>query len=305
VNEYGDASYAGLREDLARYHNCAPEQVVIGAGADELIDMIAKLFLNNGDQAITSGPTYPVYALASEVMGAVMLEVPRGPAPDFGVNAEQLARVALEQQAKVVWLCNPNNPTATAFPISTIEELLERLEGKAALAIDEAYAEFWKQSAVPLVARYPNLLVIRTFSKAFSLAGARVGCVIAQPETAEYLNRVRPHNSVSNLSVTMARRALQPDALAEMRRRVDFILAEKARFVEGLTPYCEEVYPSAANFVLARLGAPEKADRLADALLARGIVVRRPGSMPGHFRLTVRLPEENARLIEAIHDAKI
>ena len=300
VNEYGDASYAGLSQDLAEYHNCQPEQVVIGAGADELVDMVAKLFLNNGEVAVTAGPTYPVYALATELMGAQMLEVPRGPAPDFGVTAAQLAEVALAHNAKLIWLCNPNNPTATAIPVAAIEELLERLDGRAAVAIDEAYAEFWQQSALPLVSRYSNLLIIRTFSKAFSLAGARVGCVIAQAETAAYLNRVRPPNSVGNLSVVMARQALQPAAVAEMRRRVELILAEKARFSTALAQECEAVYPSVANFVLARIGSPEQADKLALALLEKGLVVRRPGSMPGHFRITVRLPEENARFLEVL-----
>lgn len=303
VNEYGDASYAGLRSALANYHNCTPEQVVVGAGADELIDMVAKLFLDNGDRAVNATPTYPVYALATELMGAKMLEVPRGPAPDFAIEIEQVAKVALEQEAKIVWLCNPNNPTASANPVSDIEWLLEKLDGRAAVAIDEAYAEFWKQSALPLVARYPNLLIIRTFSKAFSLAGGRVGCVIAQEETAGYLNRVRPPNSVANLSVVMAQRALQPDALAEMHRRVDFILGQKADFVAALSNYVEEVYPSTANFVLAKIGTPEKADRVAEALLEKGLVVRRPGTMPGHFRITVRLPEENARLLEVLRES--
>jgi histidinol-phosphate aminotransferase len=303
VNEYGDASYAGLRVDLARYHSCSPEQVVIGAGADELIDMVAKLCLNNGDRAIISGPTYPVYELASDLMGAVTYNVRRGPAPYFEIDIEEVARVALEQSAKVVWICNPNNPTATANPVADIERLLQLLNGRCAVAIDEAYAEFWQQSALPLVQHWPNLMIVRTFSKAFSLAGARVGCIIAQAETAEYLNRVRPPNSVSNLSVTMARSALQPDALAEMRRRVAVILEEKARFVAELSRLTEEVYPSVANFVLARIGSPEKSEQVAEALLEKGIVVRRPGSMPGHFRLTVRLPEENNRLLEALKAA--
>ncbi|HEX2910228.1 MAG TPA: histidinol-phosphate transaminase [Chloroflexia bacterium] len=300
INEYGDASYAGLREDLAAYHNCRPEQVVIGAGADELIDMVAKLFLNNGDRALINGPTYPVYAIATELMGGQLIDVPRGGPPNFSVDVEQVLATTIEQAAKLIWLCNPNNPTATAVPLEAIEWLLEKLNGRAALAIDEAYAEFWGKTTVPLVAKYPNLLVIRTFSKAFSLAGARVGCVIAQPETAFYLNQVRPPNSVSNLSVTFAREALQPAAVAEMRKRVEFILEEKKRFVSLLERHCEAVYPSVANFVLARMGTAEKAEQIAEKLLEKGFVVRRPGTMPGHFRLTVRLPEENNRLLEAL-----
>ncbi len=300
VNEYGDASYAGLREDLAAYNNCTPEQIVIGAGADELVDMIAKLFLNNGDKAVTASPTYPVYAISTEIMGATILNIPRGPAPAFSIDTKLIAETALEQQAKVIWLCNPNNPTATADPVSAVEEILERIEGRVAVAIDEAYFEFSGVTALPLVDRYPNLLIIRTFSKAFSLAGARVGCVIAQPQTAFYLNQVRPPNSVANLSVVKARYALTAPAIAEMRQRVEFILAEKARFAEALAPYCEAVYPSAANFLLARIGSPAQADQIAQALLENGIVVRRPGTMPGHFRVTVRLPEENQKFLEVL-----
>ncbi len=304
INEYGDASYAALREALAEYHGCKPEQVVIGAGADELLDMIAKLFLDNGDVAINAGPTYPVFGLVTELMGARIIDVPRGPAPTFEVDIERMAQIAIERQAKLVWLCNPNNPTATAIPIASIEYLLQKLDGRAAVAIDEAYSEFWGQTSLPLVADYPNLLIVRTFSKAFSLAGGRVGCVLAQPETAHYLNQVRPPNSVGNLSVSMARRALEPEALSEMRRRADFILTEKEQFVTALSDLCEEVYPSVANFVLARMGSPEETNRLAEELLASGLVVRRPGSMPGHFRLTVRLPEENGRLLDALYTAR-
>ncbi len=304
VNEYGDASYTGLREALATYHQCQPEQVVVGAGADELIDMVAKLFLDNGEVAVTAGPTYPVFGLATGAMGGRMVEVPRGPAPQFEAEVEKLAATALEHRAKLVWLCNPNNPNATAIPVSAIEKLLEKLDGQAALAIDEAYAEFWGQTAIPLVAKYPNLLVIRTFSKAFSLAGGRVGCVITQPETADFLNRVRPPNSIANLSVVMACRALEPAALLEMRRRVEIILSEKASFVAALKERCEEVYPSVANFVLARIGTPEKADQVAERLLTKGLVVRRPGSMPGHFRITVRLPHENARFLEGLGEQR-
>jgi histidinol-phosphate aminotransferase len=303
VNEYSDASYTALREALASYNGCEPAQVVIGAGADELLDMIAKLFLNNGDKAITVTPTYPVYAISTQLLGATMLSVPRGPAPDFAVDPAQLAQTALAQQAKVVWLCNPNNPTASGIPLSAIEDLLERLEGKAAVVIDEAYYEFWQQTALPLVERYPNLLVVRTFSKAFSMAGARVGYVLAQAQTAYYLNQVRPPNSVGNLSVLMAQDALTPAGLAEMRERVDFLLKEKVAFVKELERYCEEIYPSVSNFVLVRIGTPAKVEQWSEFLLQNGIVVRKPGSMPGHFRITVRLPHENAHFLEVLKKA--
>lgn len=301
INEYGDSAYTELRHALAAYNRCEPEQVVIGAGADEIIDMVAKLFLNNGDKALTVAPTYPVYQIATELMGAQLLSLPRGNAPNFEVDIEKLAQTGLAENAKLIWLCNPNNPTASLVSLEAIERLLELVDGRLAVAIDEAYTEFSKVTALPLVAKYPNLIIIRTFSKAFSLAGARLGAALAQPEMAAWLNQVRPPNSVSNLSVYCGIQALQPAAIAEMQRRVSFILQEKERFIERLVPFCEEIYPSAANFVLARLGTLERSERLAEGLLAKGIVVRRPGSMPGHFRLTVRLPAENDRLIAALN----
>ncbi|MDP2717353.1 MAG: aminotransferase class I/II-fold pyridoxal phosphate-dependent enzyme, partial [Candidatus Micrarchaeota archaeon] len=166
VNEYPAPDYGNVVAGIGRYLGVDENQVVLGAGGDEVIDVIAKAFLEKGDTSVISTPTYSMFKIASQSYGAKVVEVPRG--PDFSVDVEALADAA--KKSKLLWVCNPNSPTGNAEPISKIQALLESTS--ATVVVDEAYAEFGGQSAVPLVGRFENLLVVRTLSKAFGLAGA-------------------------------------------------------------------------------------------------------------------------------------
>lgn len=292
INEYPDATYAPLVRGLTAYTGFAAEGIVVGAGADELLDMLAKVFLEPGDIAVSTAPTYTMYSVVTATMGARLVAV-RDRA-DLGLDLDAL--VAAAGQAKLVWLCHPNNPTGHARPLEDLAALAKAV--RCPVVVDEAYYEFHGTTAADLIAGQPNVVVVRTLSKAFGLAGARVGYALAAPEMARWLNRVRPPNSVGSLSVALAVAALQ-DA-AGMHRRVATILAHREELAIGLRELGLTVLPSAANFLLVRV--PE-ARATAQRLMRQGLVVRdvsaRPG-IEGCLRITVRAPAHNARLLAAL-----
>jgi histidinol-phosphate aminotransferase len=292
LNEYPDTSYGELVEAISAYTGFPAERVVVGCGADEVLDLVAKVFVEAGSRAVVTRPSYGMYTVLTETYGGRVVAVPDR--PGFARDLDGLARAA--RDAAVVWLCNPNNPTANLIPAAELERLAAAVAGP--LVIDEAYFEFCGVTAADLIARHPHLIVVRTLSKAFSLAGLRVGYALAAPEMAATVNRVRPPNSVGMLSVALGAAALRD--LATMRQRVELILREKARFVERLRPHVAEVYPSATNFLLIRVDDPRRA---VEALLRKGLVVRDVSGKPGLqncLRPTVRLPEENDRFVAAL-----
>lgn len=292
INEYPDATYAPLVRAITAYTGRAAESIVVGAGADELLDMLAKVFLEPGDTAVSTAPTYSMYGVVTATMGGRLVAV-RDRA-DFGLDLDAL--VAAAREAKLVWLCHPNNPTGHARPVEDIAALASAV--RCPVVVDEAYYEFHGTTAATLIAGRPNVVVVRTLSKAFGLAGARVGYALAAPEMAGWLNRVRPPNSVGSLSIALAAAALR-DA-AGMRQRVTTILAHREELAASLRDLGLHVFPSAANFVLVRV--PE-ARAVAQQLMRLGIVVRDVSSRPGVegcLRITARTPEHNARLLAAL-----
>ena len=292
LNEYPDTSYGELVDALVAYTGFPNEQIVVGCGADEVLDMLAKSIVEAGTRAVVSQPSYGMYPVLTAAYGGELVAVPDH--PDLSRDVEGLARAA--RGASVVWLCNPNNPTANLIPLAQVEWLVDQVE--CPIVLDEAYFEFSGVTAAPLIARHPNVVVVRTLSKAFSLAGLRVGYALCSPGMADVLNRVRPPNSVGTLSVAVGAAALRD--LETMRARVEAILTEKARFAEKLRPVVEAVLPSATNFLLVRVAdAPKAVERLLKAGIVPRDVSTKPG-LAGCLRLTVRLPEENEQLVKAL-----
>lgn len=298
ANEYFDTSYAELTPLIGRYCRVGEDHLVVGAGADEVLDIVAKTFLDNGDQVVVSQPTYPMYSICSVQMGAEVRAVPTR--PDFSPDVDALLAAAHgARTAKIVWHCNPASPTAALTDPAELERLVA--DAPCIVAIDEAYAEFAGVTAVPLVARHPNLIVVRTMSKAFSMAGMRLAWGVAQPEVIELLNRVRPPNSVSRVTARVGAAALRDTST--MRAHVEGVLAQRDAFAAALEELGAHVYPSSTNFLLTRWPDPDHAQAVYDHLEAHGIVVRNYAShpvIPGHLRITVRTVEENQRLLAAL-----
>jgi histidinol-phosphate aminotransferase len=309
VSEYPPGDYRRLIEAAAVAYGVEPAEVVSGAGADEILDLCAKAFLPPGGSAIVPVPTYAMYRVLTEQRPALVQSVPRLAADHgYALDAESVRRTVGATGASLIWLCSPNNPTGTSEPRGTIETLLDGLATDAAAAgrpgpvvvLDEAYAEFVGASLHGLRIRYPRLITVRTASKAYALAGLRVGFAIGTAEMIGRLALYRPPGSVSTVSATVATEALLRPA--EMQANVERIVTERERLAVALEGVGWSVAPSVTNFLLVDRSTPERAAGTAEALMARGLVPRTFGAdhpLASHLRITVRSPREDDRLIEA------
>ena len=289
LNEYPDTSYATLTEAIAQYADVPNDRITVGAGADEILDLIAKAYIDATARVVLFHPTYPMFRILTEMAGGSIDEV-------RAINLQLDRRGYLEHArgARLSWLCNPNNPTGELLPLDFVQEVSLASEG--VVVVDEAYFETSGVTALPLIEALPNLVVVRTLSKAFGLAGVRVGYAVAGTAISDALRRVRPPGSISVVSAALGAQALSD--VDAMRQRVEEIKEERARLRRGLEALDLEVRDSAANFLLVQTGRSA-----APALLKNGLVVRTfpATSLLAEFiRVTVRLPEENDRLVAAL-----
>lgn len=266
LNDYPDGTYRELREAAAAYAGVAPEQIVVGAGADELIAVCAKTFLAPGRRAAVSPPTYGLYGIASQLEGAEVVTKLDG--------------------ADLIWVCNPNNPTGELRPPDEVAAIA-RAHPDAAVVVDEAYWEFAGATCVPLLAELPNLIVLRTLSKAFGLAALRVGYAVASPGAAAELDRRRPPASVSAPAARIAAAALR-----EPRLDVEATIAERKRVRAALVAAGHDCPEAHGNFVWLRSDEP-----VGDRLEAVGLVVR---VFAEGIRISLRRPPENDLLLSAL-----
>ncbi len=305
LSEYPPSDYRRLTEAAARAYGVPPGEILVGAGADEILDLVAKAFLREADRAVIPSPSYAMYRVLTEQRGAEVVTVPRF-GPDGGRAIDRPAVRAAARGASVVWLCNPNNPTGRLEPAGLIAGLLADLTVDAAadgrdapiVVLDEAYSEFVGASLVGLRAAYPRLVTVRTASKAYALAGLRVGFAIARRATLARIEPYRPPGSVSTVSVTVVTEALgDPDVLTANLARVE---SERARLAEGLLAAGWQPEPSVTNFLLVPFADARRAASVAESLLKEGLVPRTfPADHPlaSCLRLTVRDRVEDDRLI--------
>ena len=310
LSEYPPSDYRRLVAAAASTYGVAADELLVGAGADEILDLAGKAFLPAGGTAVIPVPSYAMYRVITEQRAARVLAVARRPAADgWAMDVDAVREAA--RTADLVWLCSPNNPTGLPEPPGAIEELLTAIATDADSAarlpamvvLDEAYAEFLGETLLPLRLEHPNLVIVRTASKAYALAGLRVGFAIAQPATIARIAPYRPPGSVSTVSVTIVTEALLEQA--SMRANVARVEAERHRLATALTDAGWSVGPSVTNFLLVRFADPSAAAAAADALLRCGLVPRTfPAGHPLNdaLRLTVRDAAENDRLIAVAQD---
>ncbi len=307
ISEYPPSDYRRLIAAAAARYGVGTDEVIVGAGADEILDLIAKAFLPPGGAAVIPTPSYAMYRVDTEQRGAMVRAVPRL-GPEAGFAMDEGAVRAAGRGADVVWLCSPNNPTGLPEPVGAIERLLAGLQEDATagtveapiVVLDEAYAEFAGQSLVGLREVYARLIVIRTASKAYALAGLRVGFALARPEIIARLAPFRPPGSVAIPSVHIVTEALLNDTILSANlERVD---GERARLLDRLSGAGWTVRPSVTNFLLVDFGRATTSGAVAEELLSRGLVPRTFGAdhpLAHCLRLTVRDAAENDRLIQA------
>lgn len=305
TRRYPEPQPQALRATLAALYGCAPEQLLIGRGSDEGIDLLVRALCVPGrDAVVTTPPVFGMYAVCARLQDAPLVEVPLVERED-GLCADLPAIVAaaLAARAKLVFLCSPSNPAGSAIALDEIEAALQALAGKALVVVDEAYGEFSEvPSAVSLLARHPNLAVLRTLSKAHALAAARIGSLIADAGLVALLRRCQAPYPVPAPCSALAEQGLSAAALALTARRVAEVCAERTRLQAALAvlPGVRRVYPSQGNFLLVRF---EDAEAAFQALLEAGVVVRDQRAAPqlgDALRITIGTPEQNARVLAAL-----
>lgn len=295
VNRYPDPHQRALKDRLAALKGVSPGCIFIGNGSDEAIDLAFRIFCEPGrDNAVSIAPTYGMYRVAADINGVEMREVPLG--TGYSLPTEALLAAA-DGRTKLLWLCSPNNPTGNAFPAQEIESLLRRFGG--IVMLDEAYIDFADGGGfLPRLGEFPNLVVLQTLSKAWGMAGLRLGLAYAQEGIAGLFGRVKYPYNINTLTQQAASEALGRDIAPQVAE----IRAERARLAEALAACrsIERVYASEANFLLIKTAAP---DLLYNELVTAGVIVRnraRIAGCEGCLRITVGRRAENDRMLETV-----
>ena len=293
-NRYPDPMSVKLRERLAVYTGVSPDKIMVGNGSDELILSI-MLTYGTGAKIAVATPTFAMYGLQGRIAGAEMIDVPR--LGDFQIDAAALKRAADLPGVKIVFICTPNNPTGNIVPRDVTEDIIRHTN--SIVVVDEAYGEFGGDSCIPLLDRYPNLIVLRTFSKAFGLAGLRVGYLLAGRSIISGLLKVKQPFNLNAFSQTAARVVMEN--LQPFQERVGKILEERDRFFSELSAVPGvETFPTQANFVLFRTPLP--AQEVYSGLLKRGLLIRSMESptLNRCLRVSVGTAEENKLFLEKL-----
>ncbi len=305
LRRYPQPQPDGLRARLAEIYDVAVDRILIGRGSDEAIDLIVRATCRaERDPIVISSPVFGMYAVCARLQAAPIVDVPLCDEPDgWRTDLDAVRDAALAHGAKVVFVCTPGNPGGERIPLQGIESLAAALRGRSLLVVDEAYVEFADApSATTLIARYPNIVVLRTLSKLHALAGARIGCAIADPALIDVLRRCQAPYPVPAPCAELALAALQPEAMRDADERIATIRNERERVGVALRtmPNVRRVYPSAGNFLLVRFDDTDRAYR---ALLGAGVVVRdmrAMASLDDALRITIGTQKENDAMLAAL-----
>jgi len=295
---YPDGHGHALREAIAARHGVEPACVVLGNGSNDVLDLVARAFLGPGTEAVMSEHAFAVYPIATRAAGA---EPVVAPAAAYGHDLEAMA-ARVGARTRVVWIADPNNPTGTRLDPAALRDFLGALPPHVIAVVDEAYHEYaappGEAGALAWVRELPRLVVTRTFSKAHGLAALRVGYAVAAPEVAEILDRVRQPFNVNAVAQAAARAALADEA--HIARSVALNREGMRQLEAGLRDLGLEWIPSAGNFLCVDTG--REAAAVYQALLREGVIVRPVAGygLPRHLRVTVGLPDENRRFLEAL-----
>src|SRR5262245_54934301 len=298
LNRYPDGSGYYLREALARRHGVTADHLLLGNGSNELIELLVRAFVKPGDEAVVPHPSFVVYPMIVQAVGGIRVVVTL---KDQRIDLEGMAR-ALTPDTKMVFIANPNNPTATIVTADEVEHFMARVPDRAIVVFDEAYYEFAQGPDFPDTLDYMRqgrkVVVLRTFSKAASLAGLRIGYAVADPDAVALLNRIRAPFNVNSLGQVAALAALEDDAHTLECLRI--IEAGRHYLYDELTSLGVKYTPSRANFILVDVG--RNAADIFQRLLKMGVIVRPMTSfgMESALRITVGTPEENRRLVKAL-----
>ncbi len=304
LGRYPDANGFELKAALSRRYDVPADWITLGNGSNDILEIAAHAFVQKGESVVYSQYSFAVYALATQGVGGRGIVVP---ARDYGHDLDAML-AAIEADTKLVYIANPNNPTGTFIPAAVIEAFLAKVPAHVVVVLDEAYNEYLKPEdqfeSAQWARKYPNLIVSRTFSKAYGLAGLRVGFAIAQPAVTDLMNRIRQPFNVNSLAQAAAIAALNDKEFLARGAQNNF--EGYAQLTRAFDELGLEYVPSHGNFVLVRVGPDDGAGaRVNLALLKQGVIVRPVGAygLPQWLRISIGLPEENAAFVEALKKA--
>lgn len=291
-----------LVQALSRKLSVPPECITLGNGSNDVLDLLARVFLAPGRSAIVSQYCFLVYPLVVALTGGELIEVP---ANQYGHDLKEI-RAAIKNTTSMIYIANPNNPTGTWSGLQALEELLSQIPEDVVVVLDEAYFEYVQHDDYPnglaLLQKHENLVVTRTFSKVYGLASARIGYAVSNPEIADLLNRARQPFNANGMAMVAAMAALNDGSFVDSSVKMN--RAGLAQLVSGLTRLQVPFIPSAGNFISFDAGMLPgvRVSALYQALLHEGVIVRPLDNydMPNHMRATVGLPEENARFLQML-----
>jgi len=296
LNRYPDPQQRKLKNVLVKQSNISSDQIFIGNGSDEVIDLLLRIFCEPRKDCVAAfSPTYGMYQVSAAINNVEFVEIPLD--ASFDITNCKLDPLFSNDRFKIVFLCSPNNPTGNDLNREKMRELIASFSG--IVCVDEAYIEFSAQNSLAeWIATYDNLVILRTFSKARGLAGARIGYAFAQPEIIRFLNKVKPPYNVSALNQEAAIHSLSEESQYEDYRKL--IIQERERLQMELQqiPVVQRVFPSSANFILIEVS---DADRIYQTLLDQNIIVRnRSKLIPNTLRISFGTKQENDTLLTAL-----
>jgi len=298
INRYPDNKHTELKKVISNIKNINVNQIVFGNGTDEILDLIVRVFCNpNKDKIITLPPTYGMYDVIAKTNGVENIEIPLK--SDFSIDKNEILKLS-SKTTKILFLCSPNNPTGNSFDTNDLTDLIKGFNG--VVVVDEAYIDFSsKQSLISLINDNNNLIITQTMSKAYGMAGIRLGMGFSNQKIINYLNKIKPPY---NINVLTERKALEElNKIDEIKKNIDLVLNQRKLLISCLEKldFIDKIYKSDANFLLVKV---DNADFRYNQLLEKGIIVRNRSNQPlcqNCLRITIGTENENKSLIKILN----
>lgn len=291
LNLYPDDNYTQLKEAIVNYIGCKIENISVGNGSSELLDLCVKTFVDTNELILSLDPTFSMYSIYAKIVNSRYIGAGEG--NDFTINVDDVIKSIEENDPKLTIICNPNNPTGTTIKRDDVLRIVKSTDN--VVIVDEAYMEFSNESVVDEIENYDNLIVVKTMSKAFSMAGIRTGYLIANEELVKTIEKVRPPYNLNSISALLATKALKQKD--KMLSYVENLKVEREKIYEKLLDMGVKAYKSGANFVF--FSSP--IDNLAEKLIDNDVLIRKfGGKLDNYYRVTVGSPKENEAFLDAM-----
>lgn len=291
LNVYPDDTYKDLKRAICDYVNCGMENISVGNGSSELLDLCVKTFVDTDELILSLDPTFSMYSIYAKIVNSRYLGTGEG--TNFVIDVKNVIKVIKENNPKLTIICNPNNPTGIVIKKDSILDIVKSTE--EIVIVDEAYMEFGEESVVDEIKNYKNLIVVKTLSKAFSMAGIRTGYLLANEELVKTVEKVRPPYNLNSISAFLATKALQQKE--KMLSYVKEVKKEREKIYNFLINLNMEVFPSGANFVFFKSNLNDLGDRL----VKEDILIRKfSGRLDNYYRVTIGTEDENNAFMQAM-----